>query len=73
VLAHLALFDGTPGRRINEFDRIFKRQDVVAPGLIDMVDQAIDRRGFAGAGRPGNQNESLAAGLNLTQQGGINA
>ena len=54
VLTHLALFDRTPGRRINELDWVFDRQDVVSPVLIDMLDQAIDRRGFTAAGRPGN-------------------
>src|ERR1700722_18224837 len=69
VLAHLALFDRTLSWRINEFDRIFKSQDVFSPGLVDMVNQAIDRRGFAATGRPGHQNESVAAGFNLAQEG----
>ncbi len=69
VLTQLPLLNCTPGRRINELDRVLNSQDVVSPSLINMFDQAIDRCGFAAAGRAGNQDESLPPGFNFAQQG----
>src|SRR5690606_9386227 len=56
VTPDLALVDDAAFRVVDVFDRIFDREDVVAPLLVEDVDQCREGGGFSAAGRAGEQN-----------------
>ena len=56
--ADLALVDRRFLVVVIELDRVFDRDDVVIDVLVDVVDQAGQRRAFARAGRPGDQEQA---------------
>ena len=61
VLADLALRDQALLVRVRVFDGILDRDDVTLLVLVDPVDQGSERRGLAGAGRAGDEDEAAGA------------
>ena len=57
VGADLALVDDAPLVAVHELDRVLDRDDVVAAGAVDLVDQRRERRRLARAGRAGDEDE----------------
>ena len=58
VGADLALVDDAVLVAVDELDRIFHRDDVAGPLLVDLVDHRGERRRLAGAGRAGHQHQA---------------
>ena len=59
VRADLALLDNTALVAVHILDRILDRDDVAGAGHDDVVQHRRQRRRFAGAGRPGHEDEAL--------------
>ena len=58
VLADLALVDDARPVVVQELDRVLDREDVLVPGVVDVVEQRGERRRLAGAGRAGDEHEA---------------
>ncbi len=43
---------------MHEFHRVFERDDVAGLGFVDLVKDGGERRGFAGAGRAGDEDQA---------------
>lgn len=56
--ADFAVVDDAALALVNEFNRIFYRYDMVLAGAVGFIDDGRQRRRFAGARRPGHQNQS---------------
>ena len=59
VAVQLALMDGRLLVVMQELDRILDGEDVLGPGLVDQIDDRGERRGLAGAGRAGDQDDAV--------------
>ncbi len=59
VLAHFALVDQALGRREDELDRVFERQNVFAILVVDVVQHRRDCGRLARPGHAGQKNQSL--------------
>ena len=59
ILTHLTLVDDALVGGIDVLDGIFQRDDVLALGMIDLVQQAGQSGGLAGAGLAGDQDDAL--------------
>ena len=59
VRADFALIDQAVLERMDELDRIFHRQDVIAARLVEEIHERGERRRFAGARRAADDDESL--------------
>ena len=57
VRADLALVDDAGPVVVQELDRVLDREDVLVPGVVDVVEQRGERRRLARAGRPGDEHE----------------
>ena len=56
--AQLALIEGGAFVGMHEFDRVFQRDDVDGPGVVDLVQNCSQGGGFAGAGGAGDQHQA---------------
>ena len=54
----LALVDDAALVAVHELDRVLDRENVVAAGAVDLVDDRRERRRLTGTGRPGDENET---------------
>jgi len=52
---------------VDEFDRVFDRDDVIAPVLVGIVHHRRQRGGFAGAGRAGHHDQATVEHAELLQ------
>src|ERR1035438_7569357 len=59
VRQHFGLDDDGRTVLMNEFDRVLDGDDLAAALAVDEVDHVIERRGLAGAGRPGDQDQPI--------------
>ena len=57
VDADLALLDDREDVLVHHLDRVLDRDDVRAARAVDVADHGGDRRGLAGAGGPGDEDE----------------
>ncbi len=67
MLADLALTDQRLAASMDELDRILDRDDVTTPGIVDLVDQCRQRRGFAGPGLARNQHDTAGVAGEVVQ------
>ena len=58
IRAELALVDDALLVPVQELDRVLDREDVLVAGVVDQVEHRGERRGLAGAGRPGHEHEA---------------
>ena len=60
ISRHFALRDDAALVLVHELDRFLDRDDVPREVLVDVIDQRRQRGRFAGAGRPGHQDQAAA-------------
>ena len=58
IAVHFALVDEALLALVDEFDRIFDRQDVLIAIVVDEVDHRSHRRALARSGRAGDEHET---------------
>jgi len=58
VAMHLALVDQGPAGLVDEFDGVFQGEDVLAPVLVEVIDQRRQGGRLARTGGPGHQHQA---------------
>ena len=65
VVVELALMHHALYRFVGEFDRIFDREDVLSPVLVDVIEDGGEGGGLARAGGTGHQHQPLGGAADL--------
>jgi hypothetical protein len=68
--AEFALYDLAGLAAMDEFDRILEADDIERAGRVQVIDHRCERRGFARAGRAGDEDHALMVVAQLAHDGG---